>query len=464
MLALGYRYLWIDRYCIEQTDCPARHLQIQQMGNTYSSASVTIIAAAGSNPHHGLPGVSQTPRITQPSEMILGSLVIGFPDAPRASIQNSVWNTRAWTYQEALLSRRRLIFSEQQVYFECQKSCREECYVDNRVDLFAMGDPIFHEQRFGLRPEEIFRYISIYSKKSLTFDTDYLNAFLGILRALGKQQHPVEHISGVPIFPPVIYNFRNGTLKKANRSCSERFMVGMTWAVSSGRRRSAMFPSWSWAGWAGEVGWTRHHYNEENVLYSPGPYCRLLNLNSSCQVWTEETNGELVPLEHSQNDQRRFEIFKIIHVESTTFPLTLAHDHMRRNIYRPDSADEFHPRYLPRGDCITWNIEGGMTVYCPVVLFEEPLKDPVKEIIMQQRELKALLIGTWAGHQHNETADHWEAKLLRRLEDGYEVVGHISFSQFDLHFELDQDTRLALENVTRESLMPKCTRERVRLL
>jgi hypothetical protein len=62
VLALGYRYLWIDRYCIEQADCPARHSQIQQMGNIYNSASITIIAAAGSTPYHGLPGVSQTPR------------------------------------------------------------------------------------------------------------------------------------------------------------------------------------------------------------------------------------------------------------------------------------------------------------------------------------------------------------------------------------------------------------------
>ncbi|KAH9203601.1 heterokaryon incompatibility protein-domain-containing protein, partial [Leptodontidium sp. 2 PMI_412] len=125
VLALGYRYLWIDRYCIEQTDSLARNLQIQQMGNIYNNASVTIIAAAGSSPYYGLPGVSQMPRIAQPRETILGSTIVGFPDHPRESIQNSVWNTRAWTYQEALLSRRRLIFSEQQVYFECQKSCRE---------------------------------------------------------------------------------------------------------------------------------------------------------------------------------------------------------------------------------------------------------------------------------------------------------------------------------------------------
>jgi hypothetical protein len=95
VLALGYRYLWIDRYCIEQADGPARHLQIQQMGDIYNSASVTIIAAAGSSPYHGLPGVSQTPRIAQPRETILGSTVIGFPDQPSKLVRNSIWNTRA---------------------------------------------------------------------------------------------------------------------------------------------------------------------------------------------------------------------------------------------------------------------------------------------------------------------------------------------------------------------------------
>jgi hypothetical protein len=41
-------------------------------------------------------------------------------------IQSSAWITRGWTYQEAVLSRRCLFFTDEQVYFVCkQMTCCE---------------------------------------------------------------------------------------------------------------------------------------------------------------------------------------------------------------------------------------------------------------------------------------------------------------------------------------------------
>jgi hypothetical protein len=54
---LGFRYLWVDRYCIPQEDNEERHLQIYQMDLVYSRAQATIISAAGNDPTFGLPGV-----------------------------------------------------------------------------------------------------------------------------------------------------------------------------------------------------------------------------------------------------------------------------------------------------------------------------------------------------------------------------------------------------------------------
>jgi hypothetical protein len=61
-LRLGIRYLWVDQYCIDQNDSKEKHRLISNMDRIYAGAELTIIAAAGSDPSYGLPGVSSTPR------------------------------------------------------------------------------------------------------------------------------------------------------------------------------------------------------------------------------------------------------------------------------------------------------------------------------------------------------------------------------------------------------------------
>ncbi|OTA69367.1 hypothetical protein K449DRAFT_92144 [Hypoxylon sp. EC38] len=169
------------------------------MGRIYNNASLTIIAAAGLNPHYGLPGVSKRRENIPPTSTILGWTINGYPDDPIQVIRNSVWMTRAWTYQEALLSRRRLIFTDEQVYFECQTLAREDSYIDNESSVYASNDFIFHRRGFGLRPEEIFTYISEYSRRKLTYEEDYLNGFLGgILGSLVEAEYSIHHLFGVP--------------------------------------------------------------------------------------------------------------------------------------------------------------------------------------------------------------------------------------------------------------------------
>jgi hypothetical protein len=55
---LGLRYLWIDRYCISQTNEYRRNSQMGQMNLVYNNSEIIIIAAAGKEPAYGLSGVS----------------------------------------------------------------------------------------------------------------------------------------------------------------------------------------------------------------------------------------------------------------------------------------------------------------------------------------------------------------------------------------------------------------------
>ncbi|KAK5270382.1 hypothetical protein LTR99_005765 [Exophiala xenobiotica] len=122
---LGYRYLWIDALCIVQDDTIEEKIpHLTNMKAIYSQASLTIVAAAGAHVDHGLPGISAARKVKQRSEVVKSlRLATMFPSF--SELENSselLWNTRGWTFQEKLLSKRILLFTEYQVYFKCSES------------------------------------------------------------------------------------------------------------------------------------------------------------------------------------------------------------------------------------------------------------------------------------------------------------------------------------------------------
>jgi hypothetical protein len=59
--ALGYRYLWVDKYCMDQNS-PEKHAELRHMDFIYNRSDVTIIQVAGEDENAGLPGVGNTER------------------------------------------------------------------------------------------------------------------------------------------------------------------------------------------------------------------------------------------------------------------------------------------------------------------------------------------------------------------------------------------------------------------
>jgi hypothetical protein len=264
-LKIDFQYLWVDRYCIDQNDARDKHNQIRQMDIIYANARVTIIAAT-SLPENGLPGMAGVERSYQPC-FDIGSHRIGRTlHDPMALVDRSKWATRGWTYQEGLLSKCRLIFTDEQVIFECNgMHCAESITLpldamhDNKKKTFKSSLPLgaFRSKTPGSDPYDIMNYISEFSKRELSFLTDRLNAMRGIFHIFETANWRVHHLMGVPIMPPCVS--ASQTLGKSKlykgllRSPEQGFLIGLTWVHSSPGGRIPEFPSWSWAGWSGEL-------------------------------------------------------------------------------------------------------------------------------------------------------------------------------------------------------------------
>lgn len=206
---LGEQYLWVDRLCILQDDEDDKAQQIQAMSAVFSAAKLVIVAACGQGMADGLAGISR-PRLTQFSRQFSGMQVNVRLPSLWDVVGQSVWDTRGWTYQEAILSNRKLFFTDAQVFFECA------IRIDHEEHLaYSSFDDLLHNKQgyptstssleygFLRTPRRHFdeselrgmnrresswqayvRHVNRYRHRSLRYQSDILNAFAGIMWAL----------------------------------------------------------------------------------------------------------------------------------------------------------------------------------------------------------------------------------------------------------------------------------------
>lgn len=189
-LALGYKYLWIDRYCISQRQHSEKIQEIGRMDEIYSGAEFGLFATFGEDTHAGLPGMSVS-RKRQPKCQVGKHALVEKLWDPKTKIALSKWAQRGWTYQELLLSKRRLFFTQSGIYFECNKHYHIEGGQDSvshdnglETQLASWDNPI-------LPP--IYSHIQAYTTRQLTYPSDSLKAMLGIFHHLERSQNPVHH-------------------------------------------------------------------------------------------------------------------------------------------------------------------------------------------------------------------------------------------------------------------------------
>ncbi|KYK61320.1 putative tol protein [Drechmeria coniospora] len=284
---LGFRYLWADLLSMAGAGSWERAEQISRMDEIFEGAVLTVVAAHGDDATHGLPGVGSTPRPPQPRYRFADSdmtLVSSLQD-PRVAIEDSTWYTRAWTYQEGFLARRRLIFTEQQMYWECDGMlCPEtlvlplELYHDAEQQRMAdfVRPGLFNGVSYAdggweawkklpsKQPDEerpstlsIFResdrHVAIYTKRTLGCDADSLDAFAGISArlegTLGRGR--LGNVVGIPLWAPAAA--ADGASVPRTKDMFAMSTAFWHHVGADKPRRRRQLPSWTWAGWEGAV-------------------------------------------------------------------------------------------------------------------------------------------------------------------------------------------------------------------
>jgi hypothetical protein len=277
---IGLRYLWVDKFCIDQNNPDDKHEQIKQMDLIYKAAELTIIAAAGADENHGLPGVGTATRTQQSFANIGDVALISTMAHPHYLIWKSKWSKRGWTFQEAILSQRRLVFTEDQAYFECNAmNCFESVSYSMNITHTRTGYKLFEalrpgtfsgndypvsphfgtarlyeEERLEKNVQRYAQYIYEYTSRQLKYDSDSLNAFTGIIRHFQTSKIPVISLMGLPLLPGIPHSFRNTQPPFIAASLCWRHR-DRSGAQYSRTQRRPQFPTWTWAGWAGAVDW-----------------------------------------------------------------------------------------------------------------------------------------------------------------------------------------------------------------
>lgn len=245
--SLNENFLWIDALCLVQDDPHDVQLGIEMMNSIYQGSYFTIIAGSGEDAGSGIPGVSQGSRsILEKTRELTPGLKMTILHSIDWHLRRSTYGSRGWTLQELVLPRRAIIFVNSQVYYRCQEAnWSEESTADSWPNWLDADDS--NISRIPDKTEGIIasfwafqKLCEDYSKRALRFDGDALRAMAGILRPVAAGMQTVM-IEGLP---------------------AAYLDIGLLFISSqSNLKRRKQFPSFSWAGWSGQIMWTRENYN-----------------------------------------------------------------------------------------------------------------------------------------------------------------------------------------------------------
>ncbi|KAF4993775.1 hypothetical protein FGRMN_6249 [Fusarium graminum] len=309
-------HLWIDSLCIIQDDEAVMLEVVDKMDSIYGESILTIVAATGSDAFSGIPGVRPRTRFLEQQELeIRGVQFIDSVDAHQFRMQTKFeepqwisgtpWARRAWTFQEALVSRRALFFTSEQVYWSCRAGLLSEDTTDY-LNLKGGYDCNGNRMDSEFWPSDYEDIALTFSTRRLTYEADIGRAYLGTQNYLGSKWGGHKFSWGLP------HGAFGAFLVWEWPFESERRLRQGTHAVRQhdGGIVKVPFPSWSWMSWT-EGGRLISFYGDE-----PNAHCPLFFVfNSASQLtpipYGESTCCDVAPLPRllaDGGDKRRIRV------------------------------------------------------------------------------------------------------------------------------------------------------------
>ncbi|KAM7219236.1 Heterokaryon incompatibility protein (HET) domain containing protein [Rhypophila decipiens] len=201
--ALGIRYVWIDSLCIIQDDSADWAHESSRMADVYRRSYLTVAPAWADSPFSGCFPPSdkglKVQSVTVQQNFHFGETRF-HRDFPLLS--------RAWTYQERLLSSRILYFSRQELIWDCRELRECECGNDGKpgnvksqeLDKRKFYNRVLDQESPGYRAKdhgELWReMVTEYTTHSLTYLSDMLPAIRG-LAAQMQSHRESEYLAGL---------------------------------------------------------------------------------------------------------------------------------------------------------------------------------------------------------------------------------------------------------------------------
>ncbi|KAK4168416.1 heterokaryon incompatibility protein 6, OR allele, partial [Cladorrhinum sp. PSN259] len=362
---IGLRYIWIDALCILQDDPVDKAVIISKMSSIYGDATLTIVASTNVDPRDGLPGIGRTGRSRkQVLKRVQGiSLAAAFDDSrrPLAEVEDSVWNSRAWTFQERHLSPRSVYFTSSQMYFICPHGAAYEDTVPVEDPTYK-PTPLNDQTRLSARLHDLNFHIwadatqSRYPNKCIAAEGEDTEMIMIAedpdnpgerspapapkyrYRAEpddGQASSDVLKIGGQPLWKTYtsavdLYTQRNmtwqtdalnafsGVSDLISQDVNTKFWFGLPafafdqallWhprcPLQSRRAQMPSIPSWSWAAWQGHSSYRGRGYHNA-VALPPAPVVRWMKRLTPESVLAEllQSFGNLNPTPEQVSEAR----------------------------------------------------------------------------------------------------------------------------------------------------------------